>query len=415
MRKQIWFSVLILLLPISFSWAAVVPSVGGRTQAEAQAALEAANLVVGAISEKLLALAPPGIVVAQDPMAGATVPDGSAVALTVALPAPLSGQTAPDPWAGEWNLTIAFYNLLTNSLEAEESFTETICVGDPLGLSLLSPLTGCAVQMLSEEKFDVQCGASFHLGPCQLDVSVQFLSQWTGGSLTGTGQWTTLGSGDCSILTPNQPADQGETIEVAGTRVSMNQDACTPGPTGSLLQKFVSGLHPALIQLEQLVADDDSDGIPDDEDNCPNTANPDQVNTDSDDLGDACDMDDDGDGVSDNTDNCPLSVNADQLDSDGDGLGDACDPDIDGDGVANGDDICEGTLPGMVVDLATGCSLPQLCPCEGPRGALKPWRNHGKYVSCVAMTSNYFVELGLISEAQKDALVADAAESACGP
>ena len=38
-----------------------------------------------------------------------------------------------------------------------------------------------------------------------------------------------------------------------------------------------------------------------------------------------CDDDDDNDGVSDFDDNCPLVANPDQLDSDLDGAGDACD------------------------------------------------------------------------------------------
>ena len=61
-------------------------------------------------------------------------------------------------------------------------------------------------------------------------------------------------------------------------------------------------------------------------------ANPDQLDTDSDGTGDACDTDDDGDGTDDGADNCPLVSNADQLDTDSDGTGDACDTDDDGDG-----------------------------------------------------------------------------------
>jgi len=46
----------------------------------------------------------------------------------------------------------------------------------------------------------------------------------------------------------------------------------------------------------------------------------------------------DGDGVADDVDNCPAVANADQLDSDGDGAGNACDPDDDNDTVADGED-----------------------------------------------------------------------------
>jgi hypothetical protein len=86
--------------------------------------------------------------------------------------------------------------------------------------------------------------------------------------------------------------------------------------------------------------DDDNDGVPDTTDNCVFTPNADQQNTDGDALGDACDPDDDGDGVPDGADNCPLHANADQLDTDNDGLGDACDPDDDNDGDPDGEDNC---------------------------------------------------------------------------
>ena len=54
-------------------------------------------------------------------------------------------------------------------------------------------------------------------------------------------------------------------------------------------------------------ADADVDGIADDDDNCPNDANPNQENYDGDGQGDVCDADDDNDGVDDEDDVRPNS------------------------------------------------------------------------------------------------------------
>lgn len=87
--------------------------------------------------------------------------------------------------------------------------------------------------------------------------------------------------------------------------------------------------------------DTDDDGVGDVGDNCPLTSNHDQLDTDSDHVGNACDTDDDNDGVLDDSDNCPLVSNLDQVDSDGDDQGDACDTDDDNDGLS---DVLEAQL-----------------------------------------------------------------------
>jgi len=158
--------------------------------------------------------------------------------------------------------------------------------------------------------------------------------------------------------------------------------------------------------------DADQDGLCESDDNCPAIANASQIDSDGDGAGDACDSDDDDDGVADGGDNCPYDANADQADADGDGAGDACDSDVDGDGVIDVDDQCLGTALDAAVD-DSGCSIAELCPCEHPAGGDR-WKNHGAYVSCVAHAGEDFVDAGLISEADKGDLQSDAGASTCG-
>lgn len=84
--------------------------------------------------------------------------------------------------------------------------------------------------------------------------------------------------------------------------------------------------------------DNDCDGILDAEDNCPDTYNADQLDSDADGYGDVCDLcpseplvpvlfdyDSDSDGVGDFCDNCIHTPNPGQADVDTDNVGDACD------------------------------------------------------------------------------------------
>lgn len=100
--------------------------------------------------------------------------------------------------------------------------------------------------------------------------------------------------------------------------------------------------------------DNDSDGVRNLTDNCPNTFNPNQVDDDGDLLGNFCD-------------NCPAAPNRDQADNDGDTFGDVCDSDDDDDGVADedGDGLDDPCDSGQT----TGCD--DNCPFER-NGAFDP-------------------------------------------
>lgn len=100
------------------------------------------------------------------------------------------------------------------------------------------------------------------------------------------------------------------------------------------------------VRWTVVLNDDDNDAIINIQDNCKNVGNTDQLNTDDDNQGDACDNDDDNDGYPDDEDAFPLDA-TEHIDSDGDGVGDNSDAfpqddsetsDTDNDGIGNNSD-----------------------------------------------------------------------------
>lgn len=150
--------------------------------------------------------------------------------------------------------------------------------------------------------------------------------------------------------------------------------------------------------------DSDEDGIMDSEDNCANTANPNQEDLDEDGIGDACDDDIDGDGVLNDNDNCSLTINPNQEDLDGDGIGDACDDDIDGDGVLNDKDNCVYTQNNNQSD-ENGNGLGDYCDPLHPKSNFEKvldekfddavdgtWFNYTGWVNYNEVGSEYWTE-----------------------
>ncbi len=125
------------------------------------------------------------------------------------------------------------------------------------------------------------------------------------------------------------------------------------GPNGNLY--YVDNGNDEVVRIDPYT-DVDGDGVIDENDNCPLVANPNQVDHDSDLIGDACDDDDDNDGILDNLDDCANGKKnwtpSEATDYDMDGCADESeDFDDDNDEVLDSGDGCSLGEKGWVSTL----------------------------------------------------------------
>lgn len=134
-------------------------------------------------------------------------------------------------------------------------------------------------------------------------------------------------AGDGQMCGPDRDLDGFPDYDLGCRNERCRQDNCVETPNSGQEDSDNDNIGDACDD------DADNDGIPNSPDNCPLVSNPDQRDSDPDGpdkQGDACD-------------NCPTTPNLDQEDNDKDGMGDACDPDLDNDGILNRVDNCPRT------------------------------------------------------------------------
>ncbi len=152
-----------------------------------------------------------------------------------------------------------------------------------------------------------------------VDNEVLWLSHWNGGS---SSDWIVLDPADGDLVDSFSSSlgatDWGHGMDYFDCRLWIATETATEDGTN----------------VFDINCDRDEDGVPNSEDNCPDTENPEQTDSDGDGFGDACEPDSDGDGWGDDSDCAPddpdIHPGADEV---CDEIDNNCDDIIDGEGA----------------------------------------------------------------------------------
>ena len=198
--------------------------------------------------------------------------------------------------------------------------------GLPGGKGALSLNFGSCVEN-QDDSF--ACFSNYGSGVDIMAPGVQILSTVPGGG-TGYKSGTSMASphvaGAAALYLATNPGASPATVKAALLAMS-DTTPCANSADGHCADDPDGIQEPLLL----LACDDlDGDGVCDEVDNCPLVANPDQLDTDGDLAGDACDADDDNDGLSDDFE-LSIGTSTVLVDTDGDGLDDYAEVAYDGD------------------------------------------------------------------------------------
>ena len=148
----------------------------------------------------------------------------------------------PDPWAGEWQMTITSRNAATGSVTSTRNVTAFLRSGEPFGMAVIVAKLASCTGTVTDTDLDVLCTAQGTAGTCTASGGVQVTLTRTGEAISGVGASTLTATGDCGRLTSS-----AETIEISGQRLSLDQGAASA--TTTLLLSFVP--HASLLSRVQ--------------------------------------------------------------------------------------------------------------------------------------------------------------------